>query len=176
MATRELESSIFGRDVSFEYSETWIGYSMLALRLVMGWTFFLPGIEHSWDPDWSARGLLLYGIPEGNPLTGLWTTMGSEWAWLLTPLNSLGLTLVGLALITGTFLRFSAFWGSVMMLFYWAAALPLENGFLVNYHIVYVLLLFGLGAFGAGRIVGIDAKLEQIDIIEKHPRLKLLLG
>lgn len=176
MTTRQLESNMFGRDVTFEYSETWVGYALLALRLVIGWTFFLPGVQHSWDPDWSVRGMLLYGIPEGNPLVDLWTMMGTEWAWLLTPLNSLGLTLIGFALIIGAFVRLSAFWGSIMMLFYWAASLPLENGLFVNYHIVYILLLFGLGAFGAGRIVGVDARIEQLDIVQENPRLKLFLG
>lgn len=176
MAIRELESSIFGRDVSFQYSERWVGYALLGLRLMIGWTFFLPGVRHSWDPDWSVRGLLVYGIPEGNPFASIWTTMGTEWAWLLTPLNSLGLTFVGLALILGAFVRLSAVFGAMMMAFYWAASLPLENGFLVNYHTVYGLLLFGIGAFGAGRIFGLDAKLEQLDIVKKYPRLKLLLG
>lgn len=184
MATRELESRIFGREVSFQYSETWIGYSMLALRVVIGWTFFFPGLRYSWDPNWSVRGLLLYGIPDGNPFTELWATMGSEWAWLLTPMNSLGLLLVGFALLVGAFVRFAAFWGAVMMLFYYLAALhggllaglPLENGYVVDYHIVYMLLLFGLGAFGAGRIVGLDGWLENLSIVEKYPRLKLLMG
>lgn len=176
MSTRELNSSIFGREVSFEYSETWIGYSMLALRLVMGWTFFLPGIRHAWDPTWSVRGFLLYGVPKGNPFTSLWTTMANDWAWLLTPLNSLGLTLVGLALILGAFVRFSAFWGSIMMLFYWAAALPLENAILIDDHIVYALLLFGLGAFGSGRILGLDTWIEKQSIVQKYPQLRLFLG
>lgn len=176
MAIREMESRMFGRDVSFEYSETWIGYALLALRVVMGWTFFLPGVRHSWDPNWSVRGFLLYGVPEGNPFTSIWTEMATEWAWLLTPLNSLGLLLVGLALILGAFVRFSAVCGALMMLFYWAASLPLENGFIVNNHIVYALILFGLGAFGAGRIMGLDAKLEQTEIVKNNPRLKLLLG
>jgi thiosulfate dehydrogenase [quinone] large subunit len=171
-----MESDMFGRHVKFSYSETWVGYSLLSLRLVMGWTFFLPGIKHAWNPEWSARGLLMYSANKpGNPLQPLWAEM-VEWVWILTPLNSIGLTLVGLALILGAFVRFSAFWGSVMMMFYWAAALPLENAFLVDDHIVYVLLLFGLGAFGSGRILGLDAKLEQLSIVEKYPKLKLFMG
>lgn len=176
MGTRQLDTELFGRSVEFTYSETWIGYSLLSLRFVMGWTFFLPGIRHLWDPEWSAQGLLLYGIPDGNPFGGLWATLGNDWVWLLTPLNSIGLTLVGLALILGVFVRFSAFAGSLMMGFYWAAALPLENAYLVDDHIVYILLLFGLGALGAGRILGLDATLEEFDIVKQYPRLKLLLG
>jgi thiosulfate dehydrogenase [quinone] large subunit len=184
MSTRELKSHIFGRDVSFEYSETWIGYSLLGLRFVMGLVFLIPGIQQAWDPTFSVRGLLVYGIPEGNPLTDFWATLGTEWAWLFTPLNSVGLTLIGLALILGAFVRFSAFWGSVMMFFYYLtslhgglfAGLPLANGYVIDDHIVYILILFGLGAFGSGRILGLDAKLEELDIVERYPRLKLFLG
>ena len=176
MATRELESSVFGRDVQFRYSETWIGYALFALRLIMGWSFFYAGITKVIDPNWSVRGFLLYAVPEGNPLMSVWATMANDWAWLLTPMNQVGLTLIGAALILGLFVRFSAFWGGVMMLFYWMASYPFENSFLIDYHMVYVFLLFGLGAFGAGRILGVDRRLEELDIVKQYPKLRLFLG
>jgi thiosulfate dehydrogenase [quinone] large subunit len=95
-----------------------------------------------------------------------------------------GLTLTGLALILGAFVRWSAFWGAVMMLFYWLASLqgglltglPLAHGWVVDDHIVYAALLFGLGAIGAGRIVGVDEYLESTSIVENNPWLRYLLG
>lgn len=177
MGTRELESEIFGRSVRFAYSEYWVGYSLLSLRIVMGWVFLLPGIRHAWNPNFSARFVIgpVADPASGNPFHWLWAPM-LDWVWLLTPLNSLGLIAVGLALIVGALVRFSAFWGGVMMLFYWMAALPLENAFFIDDHVVYILLLFGLGAFGSGRILGVDAWLEDTDFIQNHPRLALLLG
>src|SRR6056297_1171499 len=176
MASRVLESELFGFDVEFAYSEHWIGYSLLGLRLIMGWSFFYAGITKVIDPNWSVRGFLLYGIPEGNPLVSVWTMMANDWAWLLTPLNQVGLTLIGLALILGLFVRLSAFWGAVMMLFYWMASFPFENSFLIDYHMVYVFILFGLGAFGTGRILGVDQWIEKQEIVQKNPQLRLLLG
>jgi len=176
MGTRQLESKVFGWDVSFTYSETWVGYSLFSLRIIMGWTFFYAGITKVIDPEWSVRGYLLHAIPEGNPFTDLWMTMANDWAWLLTPMNQVGLTLIGIALILGLFVRFSAFWGAIMMLFYWIASYPFENSFLIDYHMVYVFLLFGLGAFGAGRILGLDHRLEKLDIVEQNPWLRLFLG
>jgi thiosulfate dehydrogenase [quinone] large subunit len=167
---------LFGRSVRFRYSEHWVGYALLALRLVMGWTFFYAGITKVVNPDWSVRGFLLFGIPEGNPFGGIWATMANEWAWLLTPLNQVGLTLIGLGLLAGALVRLSAFFGAMMMLFYWAAHFPHDNSFIISYHIVYALLLFGLGAFGAGRIFGLDAKLEQLDIVQRNSWLRLLMG
>ncbi len=176
MATRELRTTIFGRESSFDYSETWVGYSLLTLRLVMGWTFFYAGITKVLDPAWSASGFLLNAVPEANPFGGVWATMANEWLWLVDPLNAWGLTLVGLALLVGVAVRFSAFWGAMIMLFYWAASLPLENGLVVDDHVVYALLLFGLGAFGAGRIFGVDEYLEDTAFVRNHPALRYLLG
>ena len=149
MSTRRMEADLFGRETTFEYSETWVGYALVGLRVVMGWTFFYAGITKVLDPTWSARGFLLNAIPEGNPFGGVWATMAEEWLWLIDPLNAWGLTLVGLGLLLGVLVRWSAFWGAVMMLFYWAASLPLANGLVIDDHVVYALLLFGLGAFGA---------------------------
>jgi len=176
MSTRKLETELFGRRTDFEYSETWIGYALLALRLVMGWTLFYAGVTKVLDPAWSAEGFLLNAIPEGNPFTGFWATLASDWLWLVDPLNQWGLTLVGLALLLGAFVRWSAFWGAIMMLFYWAASLPLANGLVIDDHVVYAMLLFGLGAFGAGRILGLDEFLEDASIVQRNPWLRYVLG
>ncbi|ELY26916.1 DoxX family protein [Haloferax volcanii] len=173
----------------FDYSERWVGYSLFLLRVVMGWTLFQGGITKlvtylDSDPsnNWTAAGYLANAIPEGNPLMGLWSSMaGSP---LTDMLNMWGLTLAGLALILGAFVRFSAFWGAVMMLFYWAAALeggilaglPLAHGWVVDDHIVYAVLLFGLGAFGAGRILGVDAYLENMEFVRRNRWMSLVMG
>jgi thiosulfate dehydrogenase [quinone] large subunit len=41
---------------------------------------------------------------------------------------------------------------------------------------VYALLLFGLGAFGAGRIFGLDSYIEETQLVQNRPALKLFLG
>ncbi|MDX1747555.1 MAG: DoxX family membrane protein [Halobacteriales archaeon] len=190
MSARDtLETEILGRDVSFDYSEQWVGYSLFLLRIVMGWTLFQGGvtklityIDANPDNNWTAEGFLANAVPAGNPLTGLWASMaGSP---LIDALNMWGLTLTGLGLILGAFVRWNAFWGAVMMLFYWAAALeggllaglPLAHGWVVDDHIVYAALLFGLGAFGAGRIVGVDVWLEDTAVVRNNPWLRYLLG
>jgi len=42
--------------------------------------------------------------------------------------------------------------------------------------IVYAALLFGLGAIGAGRIIGVDEYPESTSIVENNPWLRYLLG
>ena len=183
-AERTLEGELFGRDVSFDYSETWIGYSLLSLRLVMAYVFLSAGISKLLDPTWSADGFLLNAVADTNPLVGMWTVMAEGWLWLIDPLNVWGQIFIGLALLFGGFVRLAAFGGALMMLLYWAASLqggllaglPVENGYVVTYHMVYALLLFGLGAVGAGRILGLDAKLEELDLVQENPWLRYLLG
>jgi thiosulfate dehydrogenase (quinone) large subunit len=181
MAQRKLQANLFGQEVSFEYSEKAIAYAIVGLRIVMGWILFQGGITKVLDPSWTAAGFLTH-LPEGNPLVGFFASMAGN--PLIDALNAWGLTLTGLGLMTGTFTRFSAFWGAVMMLFYWAASLtgglfqgfPLEHGWFVDDHIVYAVLMFGLGALGAGRILGVDALLEKIELVKSNPNVKYVLG
>jgi thiosulfate dehydrogenase [quinone] large subunit len=160
----------------FEISTTWFGPALVLLRVLIGWHFLYAGLTKVLNPGWSAEGFLLNAVPEGNPVPGLWTTLASDWLWLIDPLNAWGLTLVGLALIVGVAVRWSAFWGSVMMLFYWLAALPLANSILIDDHVIYVAVLFGLGAFGAGRYYGVDEYLEEYSVVQNNSWLKYLLG
>ena len=92
--------------------------------------------------------------------------------------------LLGLTLLVGAFVRLAAFFGALQMILFWAAHLqgglmagfPIEHGFFVSSHIVYAILLFGLGAIGAGRILGVDAWLEEQEFVESMPVLRVFLG
>ncbi|WP_336002226.1 hypothetical protein [Halorientalis halophila] len=189
MSIRTLETELFGRETRFEYSEHWIGYALVGLRVVMGWTLFQGGItklitylDGNPETNWTAAGYLANAIPEGNPLMGMWGSMaGSP---LIDQLVMWGLTLTGLGLILGALVRWNAFWGAVMMMFFWAASLqggllqglPLAHGWVIDDHVVYAMLLFGLGAIGAGRILGLDAKIEEMGFVKSNPWLRALLG
>lgn len=190
MSTKNrMNTELFGRETNFEYSETWIGYALLGMRIVMGWVLFQGGVTKlitylDADPanNWTAAGYLANAIPAGNPFAGAFAAMAG--LPLVDILNMWGLTLTGLGLLLGALVRWNAFWGAVMMLFYWAAALeggllaglPLAHGWVVDDHLVYAALLFGLGAFGAGRIFGVDAYLEQFDFVKNNRWVRLFLG
>jgi thiosulfate dehydrogenase [quinone] large subunit len=187
--TRKLEAELFGRETDFEYSEHWIGYALVGLRVVMGWVLLQGGLtklvtylDGNPENNWTAAGYLANAIPEGNPFMGMWGSMaGSP---LIDMLVMWGLTLTGLGLILGAFVRWNAFWGAVMMMMFWAAALeggllaglPLAHGWVVDDHVVYAMLLFGLGAIGAGRILGVDGFLEELDVVKENRWLRLLMG
>jgi thiosulfate dehydrogenase [quinone] large subunit len=187
--TRKLDAELFGRETEFEYSEHWVGYALVGLRVVMGWVLLQGGLtklvtylDGNPETNWTAAGYLANAIPEGNPFMGMWGGMaGSP---LVDMLVMWGLTLTGLGLILGAFVRWNAFWGAVMMLMFWAASLtgglmqglPLAHGWVVDDHVVYAMLLFGLGAIGAGRLLGVDRFLEDLDFVRENRWLRLLMG
>jgi thiosulfate dehydrogenase [quinone] large subunit len=187
--TRQLDAELFGRETNFEYSEHWIGYALVGLRVVMGWVLLQGGLtklvtylDGNPENNWTAAGYLANAIPEGNPFTGLFASMAGS--GLVDILVMWGLTLTGLGIILGAFLRWNAFWAAVMMMLFWAASLtgglmqglPLAHGWVVDDHLVYAMLLFGLGAIGAGRILGLDATLEEYEFVKKNRWLRLLMG
>ena len=126
--------------------------SLFLLRISLGVLFFLAGYAKLSDPAWSAAGYIV----GSKTLTGFYS-------WLLQPnilpiinfLNEWGLTLIGLALILGIFVRLASFFGIIMMVLYYLPILPPAHG-LVDEHIIYSAVLLVLMAFGAGKILTIN--------------------
>ena len=172
----------FGRTHPIEFSQSAATYALVGLRFIMGWILFQGGIVKILDSEWTAAGFLNFAIPEGNPFTTQFAAMaGNPVIDFLVPW---GLTLTGIGLILGALVRWNAFWAAFMMIMFWAASLtgglaqglPLEHGWVMDDHLVYALLLFALGAFGAGRIYGADGIIERTKFVENNSWLKWLLG
>jgi thiosulfate dehydrogenase [quinone] large subunit len=180
MATNEnkFTTELFGREFDVRYDRTATGYAMVALRLVMGWALLYPGINHLTALGGFEQATA--GTIEGaattaaNPFAGYFAMLLPH-AELLALLNAVGLAAAGAALMLGAFTRLAGLAGALMMLNYWAAALPLQHSIVVDSHVVYALILFGLGALGAGRMLGLDAVLERTRLGEL-PGARYLLG
>lgn len=164
----------FDRELPVGSSVTAANFATVTLRVVIGWTFLYSGLTKILDPGWTATGYLTHAIPAGNPFATVWPVLASVPAVDL--LVQWGLALTGIGLIVGAFVRWNAFWAAVMMLLFWASSLPLENGLVVDQHVVYVLVLGLLVALGAGRIIGIDAYLEDSSFVRRHRTVAILLG
>ncbi|MFA4845590.1 MAG: DoxX family protein [Patescibacteria group bacterium] len=150
--------------------------TLVLLRVSLGWLFFYAGITKILNPAWSAVGYL----ESAQTFTGFY-------AWLTTPdilpvvniLNEWGLTLLGVSLILGLFVRVTSVFGAVLMLLYYFPGLtfPLvEHGFLVDDHIVYTFALLFFAATSAGRIIGLDRWCAKLPLCKKFPRLRALIG
>ena len=186
---RTLRSELLGNEVTFNYSETWLAYSMLGLRVVMAWVFLQAGLSKLFegglaDPlAWSSVGFLQNAIAEANPLQGLFLFF-ADYAAIVDPMVVFGQILIGLALLFGAAFRFAALMGALMMAMFWTAAwqgglmagFPVAHGYFVDSSFVYMLLLFGLGAWGAGRILGVDRVVEETELVKNRPWLRYFLG
>ena len=170
----QYQTTLFGRETATEHSAAAFGYAVVTLRVVLGWVFFYSGITKVLDPSWTAAGYLENAVAPSNPFIGFWPVMAGM--PFIDILVQWGLTLTGLGLILGALVRWNAFWAGFMMVMFWASSLPLDNGIVVDQHIVYVLLLFTLSAVGAGRAIGLDALFERLAVVRNNPKLRYLLG
>jgi thiosulfate dehydrogenase (quinone) large subunit len=132
--------------------------TLFLLRISLGWYMFYAGITKVFDPNWSAAGYLKGAklIPE-------------FYTWLTSPgvlpivnfMNEWGLTLLGVSLILGIFVKYSAPLGALLMLLYYiplGVIHPDAHSFIVDDHVIYGLLLVYLGIVGAGKVWGLDGR------------------
>ncbi len=127
------------------------------LRVSVGWYMFYAGITKVIDPTWSAEGYLksaksfvwLYELflhPTILPIVNV--------------LNAWGLTLLGVSLIMGLFVKWSTIPGATLMLLYYGAALdfpyPDSHSYIVDQHIIYACVLLLFYIFRVGEMWGLD--------------------
>ena len=133
------------------------------VRILLGWIFLYAGIVKVLDPTWSSGGYL----KSAKTFTVLY-------AWFASPniinitnwLNEWGLTLLGISLIFGVLVRLSSVLGALLMLLYYFPVLSFPyvgaHSFIVDEHIIYIVVLILMFSFRAGRIWGLDKYLVKI--------------
>ena len=175
MPRETVRTDILGHETSVAYSPTWAGYALVAMRMALGWVLFDHGVTHITDPT-SSVAVTFLGVASSNPFAGVFEMLGRSAAWLVDPIFGWGFAVAGALIIFGAAVRLSAAIGASLMVAFWACHLPIENAFLVDHHLVYAFVLFGLATFGSGRIVGLDAYFEAHRLVRDRPWLRYLLG
>ena len=150
---------------------------LAALRIALGWLFFYAGITKVLNPAWSAKGYLL----GAKTFSGLYAWLASDGVIPVVDfLNKWGLTLIGISLIVGLFVRLSSLFGALMMLMYYFPVLQFPkigaNSYLVDDHIVYALALLYFAAVKAGRWYGLEEHCAKLPLCSRYPRLREWLG
>ena len=151
-------------------------FSLLLLRLSLGLLFLYAGLTKIADPAWSAAGYLkgAKSFPE-------------LFAWFARPeilpvtnfLNEWGLTLIGIALVLGVFVRLASLAGVLLMLLYYLPLpfpFPNAHSFVIDEHIVYIAALLVLASLRAGRFFGLEKWCTSLPICSRFPRLRAWLG
>ncbi|WP_135535936.1 DoxX family membrane protein [Halostella pelagica] len=177
------ESTIGGYTVSGR-AHSLSAWFVLSLRLMMGWAFASSGFTKITAAEpFSAGGYLTHvAATNGNPLADVFAWMGStpwfvEFANVAVPWGEL---LIGLGLLVGAMVRLAAFFGALMMLMFYFGNWDIAHG-VINGDFAYMLVFLAVAAFGAGRILGVDAWIENYDIggqtlTERFPALRYVLG
>ena len=133
--------------------------ALLALRLSLGWLIFYSGIIKIFDADWTAAGYLAGA--KTFPALFQWFALPANIGWV-DFVNEWGLTLVGLALITGLFVRYASIAGIVFMVLYYLPILafpyPNAHSFVVDEHVIYALVLSFFAFTDAGKVYGLDGR------------------
>lgn len=126
------------------------------------------GCEQAW----------LYG---GSPTTGYLGSLDGTFASLFQPLVGsvfadwlfmAGLLGIGLALILGIGMKIATYTGSLLLFSMYIAALPLSTNPLIDSHIIYIVLLFGLLAVNGDQKLGLGRWWAKTPLVKKAPILQ----
>lgn len=152
-------------------------FFLFILRISMGWVMFYAGITKIINPQWSAAGYL--GAAKSFP---------EFFQWFLQPdilpavnfVNEWGLTLLGVSLILGVFVRFSSVLGALLMMLYYFPVLdfpyPNMHSYIVDEHVIYAGVLLFFAAIRAGRYFGLEEWCSSLPICSRFPRYRSWVG
>ena len=178
------------RTFEFRFHAAFLPGLVLVGRLLFGFFFLWSGLAKViHNGEWMGFGwfkgsaetpgelftFLNYSV---GPLHHFWSTVANNSTAMdvLSVLVPVGQVLIGIGLLLGLLTRLSFFSAGLMMLVFYTVNLwPLYNPFL-NEYIFYVGMFAVLGALGAGRVLGVDAKIEEHPFIQRHTWLGWLLG
>lgn len=147
---------------NFTKTQLW---TLVILRLSIGWHFLYEGIVKLTNPDWSSIGFLL---DSKGLFSGIFHSMAnnSSLVSVINYLNIWGLILIGLSLIVGLLNRPALISGIVLLAFYYLShppiigaeyILPSEGTYLfVNKNLIELFALSVLLVFPTSRMIGLD--------------------
>ena len=146
-------------------------FFLFVSRITLGWMFFYAGITKVLDPQWSAEGYL----KGAKAFTWFFQIiLDPSILPIINFMNKWGLTLLGISLILGLFVRFSSLLGVLLMALYYIALgfpCPTPHSYIVDKHIIYISVVLFFAAIKAGRVFGLDGKR-----IHHHSGLRRWLG
>lgn len=155
-------------------------YVWAACRIALGWLFLwafldkLLGLGFATSPEgaWIAGGSPTagyLGFATTGPLAGLYQSMAGN--PLLDWLFMLALLALGASLLLGIGVQIAGYSGVVFVLLLWSSHLPPANNPIIDEHIVYAIILFGLATVRAGQWVGLG-KLWYEAVAKRYPILQ----
>jgi thiosulfate dehydrogenase [quinone] large subunit len=163
-------------EFEFELSGAWATYWLAFLRVVTGWWFFHAGVTKLVEDGLAfSYGPVYLTEMTGTALGPFPVWLGTNFGWLVEAMVPLGETLIGLGLIVGALVRLASFFGVFFMTLFWVGNADFAHG-LVNGDLMGLLLFVTMIVLATGRYYGLDAIVERTQFVERHPKLRYLLG
>jgi thiosulfate dehydrogenase (quinone) large subunit len=153
-----------------------------AIRIAIGWVFLYNGVRQFLTPEWSAIQFLA-GAKTFPGFFALFTAPAV--LPVVDFLVKAGHTLIGLSLVLGVSVRASTSFAAMLMVMYYLPRVefPYVGGvsnFIVEFHVIYALVLLYLGAVHAGRYYGLENWVAELPpvarMIRKTPALRAALS
>lgn len=161
---------------SLTESQLW-EFLRLSMSFIMLWAFFDKllglGFATSSDKAWIAgvsptTGFLKFA-PDG-PLAFIFNSLSGN--VVVDLLFMSGLLLTGLSLLLGIGIRVASCAGSLMMFLIYLSLFPPENNPLIDEHIIYILVLYGIAVKSEKQSFGFADKWKQTKLVKRLPILK----
>jgi|GEM_PF-5229673 len=134
-----------------------MGIYIVVLRIVMGLLMLSAGLEKVLSKgQWTSRDFLA----NANGLLAPWfhRLAGKRW---VDRLNTWALTLAGVALLAGAFVKIAAILSAILMLLYYFGYKPKSVYYIFKETLVYAFIFLFLAASGAGFLWGFDRYLAN---------------
>ncbi|MDY6819592.1 MAG: DoxX family protein [Halobacteriales archaeon] len=172
--TQRFDLSLLGHHYTLTLSATLTGYWIVFLRLLVGWWFLHEGLNKYATPGTFTAGWFLEKTDTiVSPILNIFAGGLAETAInLMIPIAEV---LIGVGIILGCLTRLASFFGTVMMGLFYFGNEAWRRGF-VNGDLMGLVLFVTIIIFGAGRVWGIDAQLEETDFVQSHQWIRYLLG
>jgi thiosulfate dehydrogenase [quinone] large subunit len=155
---------------------------IVLLRASIGGMILFAGLGKISEWPFDAAGYLA-NVGSASPVSGLYAMMASspalmEFVNVFVPVTQV---LIGVALIAGAFVRLAALGGAMQMMLFYLGGWSGDLLALFDSTLVYAIVFLTVAAFGAGRILGLDAYIEKLEVggqalTEKFPALRYVLG
>jgi thiosulfate dehydrogenase [quinone] large subunit len=146
-------------------------YSLVVLRIIIGWHLLFEGFAKLLNPGWSSAGFLLESQWIMSGFAG-WATSNAGVLNVVDFLNTWGLIAIGAGLILGLFSKTAAIFGAILLFMYYLNNPPLTgleysvpsegNYLIINKTLIEAATLFVLAIFPTSHLVGFDLFLDRI--------------
>lgn len=139
---------------------------IVLLRATIGGMILFAGLGKVSEWPFDAAGYLVHGVDAASPVSGLYAAMASnaalmEFVNVFVPATQL---LIGTALIVGAFVRLAALGGAIQMTLFYLGGWSGDALALFDSTLVYAIVFLTVAAFGAGRVLGLDAYIERFEV------------